>query len=190
MPRAIFPDLISRWKDGRVRGTEGISGPEEAGLELKPGCPTGETEWSVFSISVALQSAMADCFKYATKCEHLEDSRGLPKWLSSKEPTCQSRRCGLGPWVRKFPWRRKWQPTLVFLPGKPHAQRSLVGHSPWGCKRAGHNLVTKQQEEDGKARPSHLGVRKPCLVTGFLPVTCDHIPLSISSSFPSWTRWH
>ena len=26
----------------------------------------------------------------------------------------------LNPWVRKIPWRRKWQPTLVFLPGKSH----------------------------------------------------------------------
>ena len=31
-------------------------------------------------------------------------------------------------------WRRKWQPTPVFLPGKSHGQRSLVGYSPWGCK--------------------------------------------------------
>ena len=31
-------------------------------------------------------------------------------------------------------WRRKWQPTTVFLPGKSHGQRSLVGYSPWGCK--------------------------------------------------------
>ena len=38
LPRAIFPRLISSWKDGRVRGMEGISGPEEAGLELKSGC--------------------------------------------------------------------------------------------------------------------------------------------------------
>ena len=30
------------------------------------------------------------------------------------------------------PWRRKWQPTLVFLAGKSHGQRSLVGYSPWG----------------------------------------------------------
>ena len=30
------------------------------------------------------------------------------------------------PWVRKIPWRRKWQPTPVFLPGKSHRQRSLV----------------------------------------------------------------
>ena len=32
------------------------------------------------------------------------------------------------------PWRRKWQPTLVSLPGKPHEQRSLAGHSPFSCK--------------------------------------------------------
>ena len=34
----------------------------------------------------------------------------------------------------KIPWRRKWQPTLVFLPRESHGQRSLVGYSPWGCK--------------------------------------------------------
>ena len=38
------------------------------------------------------------------------------------------------PWVRKIPWRRKWQPTLVFLPGESHGQRSLGGYSPWGLK--------------------------------------------------------
>ena len=33
-------------------------------------------------------------------------------------------------------WRRKWQPTPIFLPGKPHGQRSLVGYSPWGRKES------------------------------------------------------
>ena len=37
-------------------------------------------------------------------------------------------------WVGKIPWRRKWQPTLVFSPGKSHGWRILVGYSPWGCK--------------------------------------------------------
>ena len=36
------------------------------------------------------------------------------------------------PWVGKISWRRKWQPTPVFLPGKVHGQRSLVGYSPEG----------------------------------------------------------
>ena len=44
------------------------------------------------------------------------------------------RRHRFDPWVWKTPWRRKWQPTPVFLPGEPHAQRSLAGSSPWGRK--------------------------------------------------------
>ena len=39
-------------------------------------------------------------------------------------------------WVRKTPWRRKWQHIPVFLPGESHGQRSLVGNSPWGCKES------------------------------------------------------
>ena len=34
------------------------------------------------------------------------------------------------PSVGRIPWRRKWQPTLVLLPGKFHGQRRLVGHGP------------------------------------------------------------
>ena len=68
---------------------------------------------------------------------------GLPWWLSDKEPTYQCRR--RNPWVGKIPWRKKWQPTSVFLPGKSHGQRSLAGYSPWGCKRVGHDLATKQR---------------------------------------------
>ena len=35
-----------------------------------------------------------------------------------------------------IPWRRKWQPTPIFLPGESHGQRSLVGYSPWGHKES------------------------------------------------------
>ena len=70
---------------------------------------------------------------------------GLPRWFSDKE-SCQCRRCGFDPWVRKIPWRMKWQPTPVFLPGKSQRQRSLEGYSPWGRKRIICDLVTKQQQ--------------------------------------------
>ena len=43
----------------------------------------------------------------------------------------------LDPWVGKIPWRREWEPTLVFSPGEFHGQRSLVGYSPWGHKESG-----------------------------------------------------
>ena len=60
-------------------------------------------------------------------------------WFSGKEYACQWRRLGFDPWVRKIFWRRKWQPTPVFLPGKSHGQRSLVGYSPWGRKESDTN---------------------------------------------------
>ena len=59
---------------------------------------------------------------------------GLPWWLMGKESSCQCKRHGFDPWVKKIPWRGKWQPSPVFLPGKSHGQRSLAGYSPWSCK--------------------------------------------------------
>ena len=47
----------------------------------------------------------------------------------------QLRRCKFDPQVGKIPWRRKWQPTPVFLLEKSHGQRSLVDYSLWGHKR-------------------------------------------------------
>ena len=60
----------------------------------------------------------------------LQKFRLIPWWLGSKEHTWQCRRCkrlGFDPWVGKIPWRRKWPPTPVFLPGESHGQRSLAG---------------------------------------------------------------
>ena len=48
---------------------------------------------------------------------------------------------------QKDPWRRKWQPTSVFLPMKSHGQRSLVDYSRWGSKRIRHDLMTKWQQQ-------------------------------------------
>ena len=64
-------------------------------------------------------------------------------WLNSKESSCQCRKQGFHPWVGKNPWRRKWLPTPVFLPGKSHGERNLVGYSPW--QSVGHYLAAKRQ---------------------------------------------
>jgi len=48
----------------------------------------------------------------------------FPGGSDSKE----SRRPGFDPWVRKIPWRREQLPTLVFLPGESHGQRSLASY--------------------------------------------------------------
>ena len=79
----------------------------------------------------------------------ITESRTRLKWLSSSSSSLslwaslvaqtssiclKSRRPGFNPWVRKIPWRMKWQPPPVFLPGKSQGRRSLVGYSPWGRK--------------------------------------------------------
>ena len=67
--------------------------------------------------------------------------KGLLGWLSGKQLTCQCRRQGFDLWVRKMPWRRKWQPTPVFFLKNPvdrGAWRATphgvtVGHD-WECR--------------------------------------------------------
>ena len=75
-------------------------------------------------------------------------SMRLSWWLSGKESARQWRRCKLDLWMGKIPWRRKWQPTPVLLPRKSQGQWSLAGYCPWGCKRVGHDLLTKQQQHE------------------------------------------
>ena len=58
----------------------------------------------------------------------------LPWWLRWWRICLQCRRPMFDPWIRKTPWKRKWQPTSVFLPRKSHEQRSLEGYSPQSHK--------------------------------------------------------
>ena len=67
----------------------------------------------------------------------------VAKWQRIHLPR---RRRGFNSWVGKMSWKRKWQPTRVFLPGKSHGQRSPASYSTWGCKQAWHNLATEQQQ--------------------------------------------
>ena len=60
----------------------------------------------------------------------------FPGGSDGKRICLQFGRPGLNPWVGKIPWRRKWQPTPVFLPGESHRQRNLMGCSPWDCKES------------------------------------------------------
>ena len=72
-------------------------------------------------------------------------TQGFPGGASGKEPACECRRHKrhrFNPWVGKIPWKRKWQPTPVFLPGEFHGQGNLVGYSPLGCKELDNTEVT------------------------------------------------
>ena len=58
-------------------------------------------------------------------------------------------RSRFNPWVRKIPWRRAWQPTPVFSPGKLHGWRSLVGYSPQVAKsRTQTNQLSMYAHQD------------------------------------------
>ena len=50
---------------------------------------------------------------------------------------------GIYIYIHYYIWRRKWQPTPVFVPEKCQGQRSLVGYSPWGHK----DLQTTEQAQ-------------------------------------------
>ena len=61
----------------------------------------------------------------------------FPQWLSSKESAYSAGDAGdIGLIPGKSPWRKKWQPIPVFLPGKSHEQRSKVGYNPRGRKES------------------------------------------------------
>ena len=65
---------------------------------------------------------------------------------------------GFDPWVGKIPWRRKWQPTPILVPGKSHGQRRLADYSLWGRKE----LDTTEHS----TAKSYTGHRRQ---TGFMP---------------------
>ena len=88
---------------------------------------------------VFIQAFLHSC---STILHILDMVNGLPMWHSSKESTCQCRRCkrcGFDPRVKKIPWSRKWQPAPLCLPRQFHGQRSPMSYSPRGQKRVGHS---------------------------------------------------
>ena len=70
---------------------------------------------------------------------------GSPGGASGKEPACQCRRhkrSRFDPWVGKIPWRRKWQPTPVFLPGRIPWIEEPGGLQPVGSQRVRHDWAS------------------------------------------------
>ena len=71
--------------------------------------------------------------------KHLDFTMGFLGGTSGKEPPCQCRRHkrhGFVPWVGKILWKRKWEPTPVFLPRESHGQRNLRSYGPQCLKES------------------------------------------------------
>ena len=76
------------------------------------------------------------------------------------------------PWVRKIPWRRKWQLIPVLLPGEFHGQQSLAGYSPRGCKELDANEQLNNNSSNkgqGGAQPLAEAVLLPFLLARCFP---------------------
>ena len=112
----------------------------------------GYSEWVLDPIILTFKSP-------STLRDNYEMPSGFQGGSDGKEFTCNAGDGGLISGWGKIPWRRKWQPTPVFLPGKSHGQRNLAGfhpeesqdyksvrYSPQGHKSTEHKWVTKQQQ--------------------------------------------
>ena len=97
---------------------------------------------------------------------------GFPGGASGKEPACQCRRCRFNPWVGNILWRRKWQPTSVFLPWKSH------GRGAWQATVHG---VTKSRTRLKRLNTMLLGmVMLETAMGATHPILTKHFTRSIS----------
>ena len=108
--------------------------------------------WELVMDREAWHAAIHGVAKSRTRLSNwteLIEYMGFPGGPSGEESTYQCRRCkrwGFTPWVGKIHWSRKWQPTPVFLPGKFHGQRILMGYSSWGHKQSDTREHTHYRE--------------------------------------------
>ena len=149
--------------DGRVLSWFGA---EASG----PFLGTRDDSWSL-SFGTWRDDFCHACYETFCLCQLLEFGCRYCIWYSCsrvahvvKESPYQCRRCrghGFVPWVVKMPWSRKWLSTSVFMPGKFHGQRSLVGYSPWSCKESDmtehrHTVLTQWGQKAGPLPTSLL----------------------------------
>ena len=125
---------------------------------------------------------------------------GFPGSASGKESTCQyrrNRRPGFNPWVGKISWRRKWQPTPVFLPGESHEQTDLVDHrvaknQTWLKQLSTHKFLWTQKAMEPQGPRETLEAHRPGTAIWLMP-TGHSFPMnrisggSVSSDY-GWMR--
>ena len=115
----------------------------------------------------------------------LGPSLGLPRWFSGKESACQCRRCWFDPWIGKIPWRRRWQPPSLFLPGRSHGQRSLAGYRSWGRKERDLTEYTHTHTHTHTHTLSTAPPTPCCCCSGQFPPLRFLVTPALSLSWPS-----
>ena len=86
-----------------------------------------ETYWRTVSVCSSISLSMSRIHLFLSNYIFVYVKKGFPRCLSGKESAHRCKRCKthrFDPWDGKIPWRRKWQPTPIFFPGKFHGQRA------------------------------------------------------------------
>ena len=141
--------------------------------------PWWNTFWKNFRQWVHFLILQSESIWGSERCWEVPQARRASQ-VSGKEPTSQCRRhmryrrCGFSPCVRKIPWRRKRQPTPVFLPGEFHGWGSREGYSPQGCKEldtteATYRPSTHAQERNLRSQRLPCDFQKPLFNSYPLP---------------------
>ena len=91
------------------------------------GLPQCLAYWQAVGLQfVFIERMIRYMLKYILRFLSIHTVWGFPVGSGVKNPPANAG--DMGSWVRKIPWRRRWQHTPVFLPGKSHGQRSLAVH--------------------------------------------------------------
>ena len=157
--------------------------PQMLSLKILPWKPLGSSTTCTYTCTTTcgLYSLLGTFSKHCTYLHHMLGSvnwlcfsvgkwMGLSRWCRGKESNCQCRSCrrrGFDPLVGKIPWRRKWEPSPVVLPGKiPWTERSLVGYNARGCKESDmteqlspHEWVSHQLQFGNRSQIKNLEVQ-------------------------------
>ena len=95
----------------------------------------------------------------AVSSQDFLSARARP-WCVQISPSYKTSGCIKGP-ASRYSWKRKWQPTPVFLPGESHGQRSLAGHiTVHGISRVGYNLATKPPHNLNSFKKKKIGLER------------------------------
>ena len=117
----------------RIPGTEGPGGLQSIWSQESHTAEQLNTSHFPYFPSSLLNKCKAEIYKKKKAISSIFGFRGKAvAQMVKRLPAMWGTR--FNPWVGKIPWRRKWQPTPVFLPGKSHGWRSLTGYSPRGPK--------------------------------------------------------
>ena len=154
MPKPLTVRITTNWKILKEKGIPHhltcLLRNLYAGQETTVRTGQGTTDWFQIGKEYVKAVFCHPAYMQNTSCEilgwmkHKLESRlqreiSITSDMQMTPPSCQCRRLGFDPWVKKIPWRREWLPTPVFLPGELHGL-----YSPWGCKESDMNEQLSQ----------------------------------------------